>query len=250
MEIIFNKQVIEIVERFEKMSPSSNPLITTDVKRTFYLIDKIVTKKDAENDNLDCFFNTLLFIQNRVINFLENATEEEIDDESVEKFKSKLVNEMINNVCIIKLSRKNERTQFIKSLIMQTYINALNNITCGKVICADMHNFSKALSLNAYVDDKPTYMSIINLISIIVCSLSDHDALERISEYTRSLYIKKQLMEELMEGFMLLASMASKKKKKVKYYAYEMYNAFMLTVTLLLYSHVNYYDINPSDYEC
>ena len=77
MEIIFNKQVIEIVERLEKMSPSSNPLITTDVKRTFYLIDKIVTKKDAENDNLDCFFNTLLFIQNRVINFLENATEED-----------------------------------------------------------------------------------------------------------------------------------------------------------------------------
>ena len=88
------------------MSLSSNPLITTDVKRTFYLIDKIVTKKDAENDNLDCFFNTLLLIQNRVINFLENATEEEIDDESVEKFKSKLVNEMINNVCIIKLSKK------------------------------------------------------------------------------------------------------------------------------------------------
>lgn len=246
MEIIFNKQVIEIVERLEKMSPSSNPLITTDVKRTFYLIDKIVTKKDAENNNLDCFFNTLLFIQNRVINFLENATEEEIDDESVEKFKSKLVNEMINNVCIIKLSRKNERTQFIKSLIMQTYINAFNNITCGKVICADMDNFSKALSLNAYVDDKPTYMSIINLISIIVCSLSDHDALEHISEYIRSLCIKEQLMKE----FMLLESMASKKKKKVKYYAYEMYNAFMLTVTLLLYSHVNYYDINPSDYEC
>ena len=246
MEIIFNKQVIEIVERLEKMSPSSNPLITTDVKRTFYLIDKIVTKKDAENDNLDCFFNTLLFIQNRVINFLENATEEEIDDESVEKFKSKLVNEMINNVCIIKLSRKNERTQFIKSLIMQTYINAFNNITCGKVICADMDNFSKALSLNAYVDDKPTYMSIINLISIIVCSLSDHDALEHISEYIKSFCIKKQLMR----GFMLLESMASKKKKKVKYYAYEMYNAFMLTVTLLLYSHVNYYDINSSDYEC
>ena len=247
MGIIFNKQAIEIVERLEKMSPSSNPLITTDVKRTFYLIDKIVTKKDAENDNLDCFFNTLLLIQNRVINFLENATEEEIDDESVEKFKSKLVNEMINNVCIIKLSRKNERTQFIKSLIMQTYINAFNNITCGKVICADMHKFSKALSLNAYVDNKPTYMSILNLISIIVCSLSDHSALERISEYIRNLYIKRQLVEE----FMLLASMASKKKEKnVKHYAYEMYNAFMLTVTLLLYSHVNYYDINPSDYEC
>ena len=211
------------------MSPSSNPLITTDVKRTFYLIDKIVTKKDAENNNLDCFFNTLLFIQNRVIDFLD-ATEE-IDEESVEKFKSKLVNEMINNVCIIKLSRKNERTQFIKSLINQTYINTFNNITCGKVICSDMDNFSKALSLNAYVDDKPTYMSIINLISIIVCSLSDHDALEHISEYIRSLCIKEQLMKE----FMLLESMASK-KKKVKYYAYEMYNAFMLTVTLLLYS--------------
>ena len=153
---------------------------------------------------------------------------------------------MINNVCIIKLSRKNERIQFIKSLIMQTYINAFNNITCGKVICADMDNFSKALSLNAYVDDKPTYMSIINLISIIVCSLSDHDALEHISEYIKSFCIKKQLMR----GFMLLESMATKKKKKVKYYAYEMYNAFMLTVTLLLYSHVNYYDINPSDYEC
>ena len=239
MEIIFNKQVIEIVERMEKMSPSSNPLTETDVKRTFYLIDKIVTKKDAENDNLDCFFNTLLFIQNRVINFLENTTEE-IDDESVEKFKSKLVNEMINNVCIIKLSRKKERTKFIKSLINQTYINTFNNITCGKVICSDMHNFSKALSLNAYVDDKPTYMSIINLISIIICSLSDHDALERISEYIRNLYFKGQLVEE----FMLLASMASKKKeKKVKHYAYEMYNAFMLTVTLLLYSPVNYYDI-------
>lgn len=106
-----------------------------------------------------------------------------------------------------------------------------------------MHNFSKALSLNAYVDDKPTYMSIINLISIIVCSLSDHDALERISEYTRSLYIKKQLME----GFMLLASMASKKKKKVKYYAYEMYNAFILSVNVLLYSHVKYYDTDRSE---
>lgn len=105
MEIIFNKQAIEIVERLEKMSLSSNPLITTDVKRTFYLIDKIVTKKDAENDNLECFFNTLLFIQNRVINFLEKTTEE-VDEESVEKFKSKLVNEMINNVCIIKLSKK------------------------------------------------------------------------------------------------------------------------------------------------
>lgn len=246
MEIIFNKQVIEIVERLENMSPSSNLLTSTDVKRTFYLIDKIVTKKDAENDKLDCFFNTLLFIQNRVINFLENATEE-IDDESVEKFKSKLVNEMINNACIIKLSRKKERTQFIKSLINQTYINTFNNITCGKVISTDMHEFSKALSLNAYVDNNPTYMSIINLISIIVCSLSDHDALERISEYIRNHYIKGQLVED----FMLLASMASKKKeKKVKHYAYEMYNAFMLTVTLLLYSHVNYYDINPSDYEC
>ena len=244
MEIIFNKQAIEIVERLEKMSPTSNPLTETDVKRTFYLIDKIVTRKEAENQNLDCFFNTLLFIHNRVINFLENATEE-IDEEQ-EKFKSKLINEMINNICIIKLTRKNERSQFIKSLINQTYINTFNNITCGKIISEDMSKFSKALSLNAYVDnDKPTYMSIVNLMSIIVCSLSDHDALERISEYMRNVYIKGQLVEE----FLLLASMTSKKKqKKVKHYAYEMYNAFMLTVIVLLYSHVDYYEINANDY--
>lgn len=238
MLITFNKNIIDFLKINENHKVTTNPLTSTDIDRTLYLIDKIVTYGDAEIKTDDTLFNSILYIHSKLFYYLKNK-EMDINEEEYEKVKINLINEMNKYICFVKINHKSSvRDQFTRSLVNQAFMNIIGNISrADNHPCDNMQKFNKALNFNATVDDKPTYLPLVNIVSLIINNLHEKDSLNNINDYLNNPYIKSGLSSNFRE----LAKLA----KKEKHYAYEMYNSFMLTIDALIYSSIDYYEINP-----